>query len=55
MSRKPLDIKIKHPGLLKRAAKRAGRSVNAEAEYARTHGNKILKRAANLYINVFKH
>lgn len=54
MARAPLHIKIKHPGLLKNAAKRAGRSVNAEARIAeKQKGN--LGRAARLYINVFKH
>lgn len=54
MARKPLNIKIKHPGLLKNAAKRAGRSVNAEAQ-AEIHAKGNLGRAARLYINVFKH
>lgn len=54
MARKPLHIVIKHPGLLKNAAKRAGRSVNAEAQ-AMEHSKGMLGRAARLYINVFKH
>lgn len=52
MARKPMNIKIKHPGALKARAKRAGRSVAAEAA-ADAKAPGLKGKQARLYKNVF--
>lgn len=52
--KKPLNIKIKHPGALTNRAKRNKRSVTAQAQHDKVHGTSQAKTQANLYLNVFK-
>lgn len=54
MPKKKMHIKIKHPGLLTRAAKADGLTVNQEAEKDKGKPGELGK-AARLYLNVFKH
>lgn len=54
MPRKPLKIKIKHPGGLTKKAKAAGMSID---EFARKHlhDHGEAGEQSRLYYNVFKH
>ena len=51
--KKKMHIKIKHPGLLTRAAAHDGLTVNQEAEKDKGEPGELGK-AARLYLNVFK-
>ena len=53
MAKKKMHIKIKHPGLLTRAAHRDGLTVNQEAEKDKGKSTELGK-AARLYLNIFK-
>lgn len=52
--KKWMQSAVKRPGALTRRAKRNDRSVRAQAEYDKTHGDTREKRQANLYFTFMK-
>lgn len=52
--KKEAFVPVRHPGRLTAAAKRSGLSLVEQARHWQSSGDTSEKRAANLYLNVFR-